>query len=168
MKLINILFGEQLSRNFHSSEVVQASHTSTATFPIDMDLIHISQYVRDRLGVPVNINSAYRERAYNETLPGSAKNSQHIEGRAFDLSGEGVVEFFETAYQEKNSDWYRLIDLGLNGLGFYDTFIHIDTRPGSFATWNKKKTNEGSDKGVLYILIAILISVAIFFKKIIG
>lgn len=165
MKLINVIFGEQLSRNFHSSEVVNASHPEGATFYMDMNLIHIAQYLRDRLNEPIHINSAYRNSSYNSTLPGSAKNSMHIEGRALDLSGAGLVEFVENAYEQKNSDWYRLIDLGLNGIGFYDNFIHIDTRPGTFATWNKKKSFSGSY--AIYILLLILGSVAIFFKNII-
>jgi uncharacterized protein (DUF2345 family) len=87
-----------------------------------------------RWGTPPKINSAYRTPAYNATLQGAAKNSQHLHGRAFDIpyssiggSDQGnLARFAQTAVQ-----------CGFVGFGLYPTFIHIDT--GSGRTWNGAK-----------------------------
>jgi uncharacterized protein (DUF2345 family) len=83
-----------------------------------------------RWGTNPKINSAYRTPAYNATLRGAAKNSQHLHGRAFDIPYNSIggsdhgnlARFASTAVQ-----------CGFVGFGLYPTFIHIDT--GSGRTW---------------------------------
>jgi hypothetical protein len=132
----------QLSRNFNSSEIVGASHPIEGENIILLDsrLIDIAQYIRDALGTPIKVNSAYRSPKYNASLRGSASNSQHIKGRALDLSGNGIVEFLETAYRTNNEHGKALYAMGLRGIGFYDWGAHIDTREQNrVSKWDYRK-----------------------------
>lgn len=78
--------------------------------------------IRERLGRPVSVNSGYRCKAYNKKI-GGALLSQHCKGTALDLN----VNF--------NAGWALAIwnqakqIPGIGGVGIYDTFCHIDTRP---------------------------------------
>lgn len=80
------------------------------------------QALRDLLGVPMLVNSAYRTPQYNATLPGAAKNSQHLVGRAYDISmlNHDPARFITAAVQ-----------VGFTGVGTYpgSNFVHIDTGP---------------------------------------
>lgn len=92
------------------------------------------QVLRDFLGEPIRINSAYRSPAHNKAI-GGVKNSQHVLGRAADIK----VKDIET------KDLYLIIDSLIldgkmkdGGLGLYDTFVHYDIR-GSKARWDYRK-----------------------------
>lgn len=92
------------------------------------------QVLRDFLGEPIRINSAYRSPAHNKAI-GGVKNSQHVLGRAADVK----VKDIET------KDLYLIIDSLIldgkmkdGGLGLYDTFVHYDIR-GSKARWDYRK-----------------------------
>lgn len=92
------------------------------------------QVLRDFLGEPIRINSAYRSPEHNKAI-GGVKNSQHILGRAADIK----VKDIET------KDLYLIIDSLIldgkmkdGGLGLYDTFVHYDVR-GSKARWDYRK-----------------------------
>jgi hypothetical protein len=75
----------------------------------------------------LTVYSAYRTPEYNATLPGAAPNSQHIQGRALDVSRgsmggrSGEQEFLTKAAQD-----------GFVGFGYYDQFFHIDTGTGRY------------------------------------
>jgi len=76
------------------------------------------QSLRDRLGVPLIVHSAYRSPAYNRQV-GGAKHSMHLQGAAFDISmaNHDPVGFEAAA---------RAVDF--TGFGFYprQNFMHID------------------------------------------
>lgn len=158
--LINSLFPTQVTKNFNTQEVINASRFTGTTFEIDNRLIPIAQYLRDRLGVPITINSAYRDEAGNKEV-GGVKNSQHLHGNAFDLSGKGLVSFITHAFENKTSDWYHLVTLGVNGLGLYDTFVHFDVRDGGFAYWNKKKLYNP-----LYWIVGVVAVISLYLKSV--
>jgi uncharacterized protein YcbK (DUF882 family) len=89
------------------------------------------QFLRDYTGRAVRINSAYRSSKHNAKVGGS-KTSQHLYGKAADITIDGLkpIEVF-TLIED-------LIDLGLmlqGGLGLYDTFVHYDIRKTK-ARWN--------------------------------
>ncbi len=71
------------------------------------------------------INSAYRSPEHNRRV-GGAKASQHLEGKAFDVSmaNHDPVEFMAAARKA-----------GLRGIGTYprSNFVHIDIGPAR--TW---------------------------------
>ncbi len=76
--------------------------------------------------VPLVLNSGYRTPRRNATLEGAAVNSQHILGRAADITvpGHGHAAVRDAA------------DLvGTPGLGRYTTFTHVDVGPPG-RRWN--------------------------------
>ena len=78
--------------------------------------------LRDLWGKPLVINSGYRSPAHNRKVDG-AKNSQHLYGRAFDISTFGWSdEDYDALYELAK-------DVGFTGFGFYADFLHVDTGP---------------------------------------
>ena len=85
-------------------------------------LIDVLEDVREHFGRPVKINSGCRCYAHNATI-GGVKNSQHIHGTAADIKVDGVEPLKVWGYLvKKYPDRY--------GIGQYDTFTHLDVRPG--------------------------------------
>ena len=101
------------------------------TILIDDELVVLLQCIREHFGAKVHITSGYRTAAYNATLPGASKNSQHIQGRAADFWVEGVPVATVADYAEK-------LLPGRGGIGRYPKdakhptrktgWVHIDTR----------------------------------------
>ena len=98
------------------------------------DLAYNLQALRDFLGEPVRINSAYRSEAHNKAVGGS-KTSQHLLGKAADIKVKGI----------DTKDVYLIIEslikdgkITEGGLGLYNTFVHYDTR-GTEARWDYRK-----------------------------
>ena len=77
------------------------------------------------------LNSGYRNRAYNESV-GGAERSQHLSGKAVDLTWDG--------FQPNGEDLIRFQDfarrVGFSGFGFYNSFFHCDVGPAR--TWDKR------------------------------
>lgn len=82
------------------------------------------QTLRDYVGRPIKINSAYRCSKHNKKI-GGVETSQHLLGKAADITIQSLkpIEVF-TIIED-------LIDFGVmlqGGLGLYDTFVHYDIR----------------------------------------
>lgn len=89
------------------------------------------QFLRDYTGRAITINSAYRSPEHNAKVGGS-KTSQHLLGKAADITIQGLKP------SEVFSLIEDLIDMGLmlqGGLGNYKTFTHYDIRKTK-ARWN--------------------------------
>tara|TARA_R110002020_G_scaffold185980_1_gene383893 strand:- start:314 stop:634 length:321 start_codon:yes stop_codon:yes gene_type:complete len=89
------------------------------------------QFLRDYTGRAITINSAYRSPEHN-TKVGGSKTSQHLLGKAADITIQGLKPAEVFALIED------LIDMGLmlqGGLGLYSTFVHYDIRKNK-ARWN--------------------------------
>lgn len=84
------------------------------------------QKLRNLLGKPLLITSAYRSAAHNAAVKG-AKNSQHRLGKAFDV----VMTNQDPAFFEEAAK-----SVGFTGFGHYpkSNFMHIDT--GKARRWN--------------------------------
>lgn len=83
--------------------------------------------IRERVGKPLRILSAYRTPEHNRRV-GGARHSQHVEGRALDLKppqGWTVARLAETC----------AVVSAVTGLGVYPTFVHVDCRPGRRVVW---------------------------------
>ena len=109
-----------VTKNFKASEL--ACKDENKTLYIDFQSVNKLQQLRDILGVPIIINSAFRTKEYNQQVKG-AKNSKHLIGKAFDIR-------YTPELQKYGYDTIRRIaqNIGFNGVIIYDTFIHIDTR----------------------------------------
>jgi hypothetical protein len=84
------------------------------------------QALRDLLGRPMIVNSAYRSPEHNKAV-GGAKGSKHLEGLAFDvrMDNHNPAEYIAAA-----------IKVGFSAIGTYprQNFVHVDDR-GSVARW---------------------------------
>jgi hypothetical protein len=86
------------------------------------------QALRDRLGKPLIVRSAYRSPEHNRAV-GGAKASKHMEGIAFDIAMANYdPEALEAAARA----------IGFRGFGFYPRsgFIHIDLGPAR--SWGER------------------------------
>lgn len=95
---------------------------------VDTPSLDKLQKFRELANTPVIINSGYRSRLYN-TKVGGAPNSQHLQGKAFDIqiSDKLPRELIHKLAKQA----------GFTGFGDYNTFVHIDTGPARY--WNLRK-----------------------------
>lgn len=104
--------------NFSPAEIACRGTGQIKLHPEALDKL---QTLRDRLGKPLIIRSAYRSLEHNRAV-GGAKASKHMDGTAFDIamSNHDPVAF-EAAARE----------VGFLGFGFYPRsgFIHVDLGP---------------------------------------
>ncbi len=73
---------------------------------------------------------------YNKLLDKSAKFSQHCEGRALDLHPQGQLSILQAAARQARTEGLVV------GIGLYEDFVHVDTRPGVAVTWYGSRTND--------------------------
>ena len=93
--------------------------------------------LRERLGGrPVRVLSGYRSGAYNRAV-GGARASQHLEGRAADVTvrGRSPEEVLAAALALYAEGVARI-----GGLGLYPGFVHLDVRPGRLVRWGGSRT----------------------------
>lgn len=102
---------------------------------VDSNLVDKLQQLRDRLGIPIIINSGFRTIEHNKKIGGST-NSQHLSGKAVDVSILNQKLSIETIRDLAES-------VGFTGIGMYDTFIHLDVRPIP-SKWDQR-TKKGTD-----------------------
>jgi len=95
------------------------------------------EQIREGVGGPISVHSAYRHLAYNLSI-GSKKKSRHVEGRALDLGvppGLTLVAFLNIILEVSHRPGSRL-----RGIGVYPTFVHIDNRPSTrLARWRGRR-----------------------------
>ena len=89
-------------------------------FPVEPEetLVRLADQVRDHFGAPAIVSSGVRCQAHNDELPGSAKNSYHVKGKAMDfcvqgVSGAELLAYVKTlpihyAYQISGSDFVHM------------------------------------------------------------
>jgi hypothetical protein len=75
---------------------------------------HVLDPARERLGMPITVNSGYRCLAHNKAV-GGVKNSQHLKGEAADITCADNKRLAEIIEQLGNFD--QLI--------VYPTFLHV-------------------------------------------
>lgn len=99
------------------------------TLAIDEYSMDCLQRLRDIMGAPIQVTSAYRTPAYNKRI-GGAVGSKHKEAIAYDIIwlGHDPAKLYAAGMKA-----------GFTSFGFYETsgFIHMDTRNG-LARWGDK------------------------------
>jgi uncharacterized protein YcbK (DUF882 family) len=122
----------RITENFSLSEFdcKDGSELPIALLPNVLDLADNLQVLRDYLGVPISINSAYRSLEHNRKIKGSTK-SQHLLAKAADI----VVES-KSPDEVANIIKYLISEGKMiqGGIKAYDTFTHYDIR-GYKARW---------------------------------
>jgi hypothetical protein len=100
----------------------------TGELLVDDQALDKLQALRNALGKPLVLTSAYRSLSHNKRV-GGAKNSRHMQGDAFDVRMDNHDPYvFESAAR----------NVGFSGFGFYQKsgFMHIDTGPER--SWGKR------------------------------
>ena len=100
------------------------------------------QGLREWWGAPLQITSGYRSRVHNEAVGGAGK-SQHLE---FATAVQPNLPSPLLANVPDEKRLARAIELfaveaqvrGYTGIGRYDTFVHLDLRPGSLVKWDNR------------------------------
>ena len=111
----------KVSRNFTLGEL--ASKDGANIVLLHPALIIALQTIRDHVGKPIRVNSAFRSPAHNKAI-GGASNSLHTLGLAADVVIDGMTPIEVASLAS---------DMGLGGIKAYPTFTHIDV--GRHRTW---------------------------------
>ena len=111
--------------NFSPAEIACRGTGQIKLHPEALDKL---QALRDRLGKPLIVRSAYRSPEHNRAV-GGARASKHMDGTAFDIAMTNHDPVaFEAAARE----------VGFLGFGFYarSGFIHVDV--GNARQWGER------------------------------
>ena len=112
-------------KNFSPAEIACRGTGQLKLHPEALDKL---QALRDRLGKPLIVRSAYRSPQHNRNV-GGAPRSKHMDGTAFDIAmGNHDPVAFEAAARE----------VGFLGFGYYPRsgFMHVDLGPAR--VWGEK------------------------------
>lgn len=115
----------QLTKNFNLRELECKCGSCPETI-VNIKHINKLQRLRDALGKPIKITSAYRCPEHNSKV-GGAPRSQHLKGNATDIQVQGY-----------NPLELSKLTTHFDGVGLYNTFLHLDSR-GYMARWNLSK-----------------------------
>lgn len=105
-------------KNFSPAEIACRGTGQLKLHPEALDKL---QALRDRLGKPLIVRSAYRSPEHNRAV-GGAKASKHMDGTAFDIA---MVNHDPVAFEAAARA------VGFQGFGYYPRsgFMHIDLGP---------------------------------------
>lgn len=93
------------------------------TIKINSQLLYALEVLRRLIKKPIIITSAYRCPAHNKAI-GGVESSQHIQGNAADIIVKNMSP----------NDVAKIAEGIFDGIGYYDTFTHVDVR-GYKARW---------------------------------
>jgi len=135
-----------MTKNF-SKEEFDCNDGSEMPINVYHNMVKVAnqlQTLRNYIGKPIQVNSAYRSEDYNKQIGGAHKidkngnrieTSQHVFGRAADIVIKGMTPIEVSKVIEE------LIDKGdilQGGIGIYSSFVHYDIR-GNKARWDYSK-----------------------------
>jgi zinc D-Ala-D-Ala carboxypeptidase len=147
-KIIKVLYSEKLSPNFTLGELLVTSQPFP-NIPDEQEISNLTlltknvlQPIRDLLGVPIVVNSAFRSHQVNKSV-GGVDNSQHRLGFAADIVPSKLS--IDTAFKiiAKSKIPYDQLIIETNQRG--NRWIHVSFNPKGgrnqllSATWNFEK-----------------------------
>ncbi|MZQ75278.1 MAG: DUF882 domain-containing protein [Peptoclostridium sp.] len=141
--MLNVkVYDGKITDNFNIAEFACKGGGEVLLNRETIDHICRLQRFRNWFNRPMTINSGYRTAAYNAKV-GGAKNSMHVQGIATDFALPNEFYTFSKERQEQflqnvKKKWFEICAAdGLGGgVGFYKTFIHLDSRTGKSAHWD--------------------------------
>ncbi len=130
-RVMENLSENQLTKNFNLSEfIVTATGLDNLPGPKETENLRllaqkILQPLRDFLGKPISINSAYRSPIVNAAI-GGASTSQHMVGQAADIHIDGLTnQQIVDAIKRLGLPYDQLIDEQLRG----KKWVHVSFNP---------------------------------------
>lgn len=133
-------------RHFRAGELLRIRHPSIAAelgyqgpafeAPVDVlanlvGVAKVADELRRLYAGPITVLNGYRPAAYNERVQGSP-NSQHLTGRALDLTAANMPRLRDAARS-------LYADGLIRGLRLYTSNIHVDTRTGAPHFWESEE-----------------------------
>ena len=115
----------EIAPNLHWLEIASPD---TGQGALHLDLLRAWTGLRLRLNKGVVIHSGFRSLEYNRAVGGRPR-SQHLIGRALDISCRGVD--FESEDMRR-----LLLECGFTGIGLGMGITHLDTRDAPHYFWN--------------------------------
>ena len=155
-----MIIGDQninVSKNFTEKEYFSAAYGNFGyEFYLSDEVVKGGQIIREYFNVPMKVTASYRTPEH-DISKGRSGTGTHTKGKASDFvfldNGETLLKYHEEIINR--GPLYKLLrEAGINGIGLYDNFLHIDSREsgntqdqqyGPFGfwdnrTWSKKKT----------------------------
>lgn len=137
-----------LTKNFGLAEIAcnDAAHTLHLT-PQLVDHAQRLQRFRDWFNRPMQVNSWFRTPEYNKKI-GGVEDSQHTLGIATDIALPDEYFKMDKKRQQEFLENIKLkwqimcqTDGVRGGLGWYASFVHFDSRPGTggMAFWDLRR-----------------------------
>lgn len=122
----------QITKNFAVWELANKQAKEDVKLVITPDafiFLRRIQKLRDRIGKPINLSSAYRTKSFNDSLPNASKNSLHLDLRAIDA--------IKIPYKEQDlyiGIWYEFAkeEGFVGGVNRYPDRLHIDDGEDKF------------------------------------
>lgn len=97
---------------------------------VSLKLYDLLDRIREEFGKPILVNCGYRSPEHNAAV-GGVKNSYHTLGLAADIRPKDLKDLAELQELADNMNPF-------GGVGFYDTFVHVDVR-GKRGRWDERK-----------------------------
>lgn len=113
---VSDLFGPRVSKNFTWAELTKTGTglpndpPEEARISLKLLVDNVLQPLREKIGVPIIINSAYRSPGVNKAI-GGASTSQHQKGEAADFKvvGKDLKEVFDLIVKENIVPYDQII-----------------------------------------------------------
>ena len=121
----------QVTDNFTEAELYSKSADASTSHYLDDDVIFALQIIRTNYGLPIRVSSTYRTPLGN-SLCGGVKNSRHLISKAIDFqfisNNNDNIKILQADWNSRGHLYNSLRAMGINAIGFYTNFVHIDTR----------------------------------------
>lgn len=138
--------------NFTQDEIYRA-HFGTIgdSFEFSDITLRGAQIIRSFYGIPLVVSASYRT-PQHDISKGRSGTGTHTRKLAIDLDPKGskaddMLYDYHKQILTKGPLYHELRKAGITGLGLYDGFIHIDSRPeggkqkdeyGTYAFWDNR------------------------------
>jgi hypothetical protein len=121
-----------ITDNFNENELYSKSLDAPDSHYLDDNVIYALQTIRSFFNSPIRVTSTFRTSLGN-SIAGGVSQSQHLISNAIDFqfinNNTDKIQSLQSEWNKKGTLYKTLRSHGINGIGFYTNFIHIDTRP---------------------------------------
>jgi hypothetical protein len=128
----------QITDNFTESELFSKSADVSTSHYLDDNTIFGLQSIRTYYNSPIRVTSTYRSPISN-AMVGGVSNSRHLVSKAIDFqfinNNEDNIARLQADWNNRNEIYHLLRAWGINAIGFYTNFVHIDTRENEKDTY---------------------------------